>query len=126
MKHIGPILKSIREWCWLQQDEVALVMNINRSSYSLLEHGKRELKFSEMQRLSKLYWMPIDFIANNKMTKQDRKTLKIACLRYKIKLLAEEIIDLGYDELIDDITAIYYQANSKTADKDHKEIWKAI
>lgn len=70
--------------------------------------------------------MPIDFIANNKMTKQDRKTLKIACLRYKIKLLAEEIIDLGYDELIDDITAIYYQANSKTADKDHKEIWKAI
>jgi len=61
---IGKNIQAIRKELGLLQKEVALELNLDKSSYSKVESGAREVKVSELKILSSLFNMPIDDIVN--------------------------------------------------------------
>jgi len=61
---IGENIKNIREKKGLLQKEVTTYLNLDKSAYSKLEKGSREIKVTELQKLAKLFSMSIDDIVN--------------------------------------------------------------
>jgi transcriptional regulator with XRE-family HTH domain len=64
MNNIGLNIQTIRKNIGLLQKEVALELNLDKSSYSKVEKGMREVKVSELKTLSSLFNMSIDDIIN--------------------------------------------------------------
>lgn len=54
-------LKEAREYLELSQDEVAQVLNVQRSAISLIEAGQRKVDAIELQKLAELYQRPIGY-----------------------------------------------------------------
>lgn len=61
---IGKNIQAIRKQLGLLQKEVALELNLDKSSYSKVEKDMREVKVSELKILSNLFKMSIDDIIN--------------------------------------------------------------
>lgn len=61
---IGENIKKIREQKGLMQKEVSAHLELDKSAYSKLEKGLRDVKVSELQKLASLFEMPIDSIVN--------------------------------------------------------------
>lgn len=61
---IGNNIQTIRKNLGLLQKEVALELNLDKSSYSKVEKDMRELKISELKTLSNLFNMSVDDIIN--------------------------------------------------------------
>lgn len=61
---IGNNIQTIRKQLGLLQKEVALELQLDKSSYSKVEKGMREVKVSELKTLSNLFNMSIDDIIN--------------------------------------------------------------
>lgn len=61
---IGENIKHIREQKGLLQKQLATELELDKSSYSKLEKGIREVKIAELQKLSSLFDMSIDQIVN--------------------------------------------------------------
>lgn len=61
---IGENIKAIREQKGLLQKEVTLELGLDKSSYSKLEKGLREVKVSELKKLAGLFNMTIDQIVS--------------------------------------------------------------
>jgi transcriptional regulator with XRE-family HTH domain len=61
---IGNNIQTIRKNLELLQKEVALELNIDKSSYSKVEKDMREVKVSELKTLSNLFNMSVDDIIN--------------------------------------------------------------
>ena len=62
--NIGLNIQTIRKNLGLLQKEVALELKLDKSSYSKVEKGMREVKVSELKTLSNLFNMSIDDIIN--------------------------------------------------------------
>ena len=60
----GNNIQTIRKQLGLLQKEVALELQLDKSSYSKVEKGMREVKVSELKTLSNLFNMSIDDIIN--------------------------------------------------------------
>jgi len=60
----GNNIQTIRKQLGLLQKEVALELQLDKSSYSKVESGAREVKVSELKTLSNLFNMSIDDIIN--------------------------------------------------------------
>lgn len=60
----GNNIQTIRKQLGLLQKEVALELQLDKSSYSKVESGAREVKVSELKTLSDLFNMSIDDIIN--------------------------------------------------------------
>ena len=61
---VGENIKRIREQLGLLQKEVAAELDLDKSAYSKLEKGAREVKVGELRRLSGLFDCTIDHIVN--------------------------------------------------------------
>lgn len=61
---IGNNIQTIRKNLGLLQKEVALELNLDKSSYSKVEKDMREVKVSELKTLSSLFNMSVDDIIN--------------------------------------------------------------
>lgn len=61
---IGNNIQTIRKNLGLLQKEVALELNLDKSSYSKVEKDMREVKVSELKTLSNLFSMSVDDIIN--------------------------------------------------------------
>ena len=61
---IGKNIQTIRKKLGLLQKEIALELKLDKSSYSKVESGLREIKVSELKILSSIFNMPIDDIVN--------------------------------------------------------------
>ena len=61
---IGKNIQDIRTKLGLLQKEVALELDLDKSSYSKVEKDMREVKVSELKTLSNLFNMSIDDIIN--------------------------------------------------------------
>jgi transcriptional regulator with XRE-family HTH domain len=61
---IGENIKKIREQKGLLQKEVTTHLELDKSAYSKLEKGSREVKVAELIKLSSLFDMSIDQIVN--------------------------------------------------------------
>ncbi|WP_378185822.1 helix-turn-helix domain-containing protein [Aquimarina sp. W85] len=62
---IGKNIQTIRTKLGLLQKEVALELDLDKSSYSKVEKDMREVKVSELKILSNLFNMSIDDIINH-------------------------------------------------------------
>lgn len=56
-------LKDLREDHDLTQDQLVKILGMHKTTYTNYEQGKREIPFSLVIRLAKLYNVSIDFIA---------------------------------------------------------------
>lgn len=70
---IGDTIKNIREKKGYSQDELAEIMNVNRSTISKIENGKFNLS---IDYLSKFSWF-LDFEFQLKETKDNKSVNKI-------------------------------------------------
>lgn len=61
---IGKNIQAIRTKLGLLQKEVALELDLDKSSYSKVEKDMREVKVSELKTLSNLFNMSVDDIIN--------------------------------------------------------------
>ena len=61
---IGNNIQTIRKNLGLLQKEVALELQLDKSSYSKVEKDMREVKVSELKTLSNLFNMSVDDIIN--------------------------------------------------------------
>ncbi len=57
-------IKTIREKQNLMQKEVALYINVDKSTYSKIEKGLREVTVIELNKMSKLFRLSVDQIIN--------------------------------------------------------------
>lgn len=62
--NIGKNIQAIRTKLGLLQKEVALELDLDKSSYSKVEKDMREVKVSELKVLSSLFNMSVDDIIN--------------------------------------------------------------
>ena len=83
-------IKAIREKQGLLQKEIASHINVDKSTYSKIEKGIRELTIVELQKLTKLFGLTTDQILNydeniipKEITIEDKSTLE------QMKLLQE-------------------------------------
>ena len=58
-----PRLRDLREDHDLTQDELVKILQMHKTTYVNYEQGKREIPFSLVIRLAKLYNVSIDYIA---------------------------------------------------------------
>lgn len=56
-------LRDLREDHDLTQDELVHILNMHKTTYTNYEQGKREIPFSLVIQLAKLYNVSIDYIA---------------------------------------------------------------
>ncbi len=56
-------LRDLREDHDLTQDELVALLKMHKTTYTNYEQGKREIPFSLVIRLAKLYNVSIDYIA---------------------------------------------------------------
>lgn len=83
-------IKAIREKKGFLQKEIASHINVDKSTYSKIERGIRELTIIELQKLTKLFGLTTDQILNydeniipKEVTIEDKSTLE------QMKLLQE-------------------------------------
>ena len=55
-------LKSLREQNELTQDQVALLLNCKRNTYSQYENGKRQIPLDALIKLSRFYQTSVDYL----------------------------------------------------------------
>ena len=67
LKQIGMRLKDLRVKHNLTQREVANILNITSSTYSIYENGKLVLSFSKLIALAKFYNVSADYILDFKV-----------------------------------------------------------
>lgn len=65
-KAISYRLRMLRKMEGLTQEDIALILNINRSTYSYWESGKTKPSINKLIQISKLYNVTIDYIVGNK------------------------------------------------------------
>ena len=58
-----PRLRDLREDCDLTQDQLVKILGMHKTTYTNYEQGKREIPFSLVIKLAKLYNVSIDYIA---------------------------------------------------------------
>ena len=86
-------IKKIREGKGFLQKQVATHINVDKSTYSKIEKGTREITVKELQKIAELFSISIDQIVNfegnipKEVTIQDKSTIEQMNL---IKQLDEE------------------------------------
>jgi transcriptional regulator with XRE-family HTH domain len=86
---IGENIKTIREQKGLLQKELANELNLDKSSYSKLEKGAREVKVSELIKLSSLFDMSVDGIINYEGDMPSEVTIEDKSAIEQMKLISQ-------------------------------------
>ena len=86
---IGENIKKIREQKGLLQKEIATELGLDKSSYSKLEKDLREVKVSELQKLSGLFNMSIDQIVNFEGDTPKEVTIEDKSANEQMKLISQ-------------------------------------
>lgn len=86
---IGENIKRIREQKGLLQKQIATELGLDKSSYSKLEKGLREVKVTELQRLSGLFDMTVDQVINYEGTTPEEVTIEDKTANEQLKLIAQ-------------------------------------
>lgn len=85
----GENIKKIREQQDLKQKEIYTELHLDKSSYSKLEKGLREVKVSELQKLSSLFQMSIDQIVNFEGDTPKEVTIEDKTAVEQLKLISQ-------------------------------------
>ena len=86
---VGKNIQSIRKELGLLQKEVALELNLDKSSYSKVENGGRDIKITELQILSALFNMKIDDIVNYETGMPQEVVIEDKAASEQLKLISQ-------------------------------------
>ena len=86
---IGENIKKIREQKGLLQKEVTTHLNLDKSAYSKLEKGAREVKVTELIKLSSLFDMSVDGIINYEGDMPSEVTIEDKSAIEQMKLISQ-------------------------------------
>ena len=64
MQHVGKTIKKIREEKGLTQQQIAQIVLMQRSNYSKVESGERELSIDAIHKVAQYFNMTIDELVN--------------------------------------------------------------
>jgi len=85
----GENIKKIREQKGLLQKQIASHLDLDKSSYSKLEKGLREVKVSELQKLSSIFGMTLDQIVNFEGNVPKEITIEDKSIIEQMKLIGQ-------------------------------------
>jgi transcriptional regulator with XRE-family HTH domain len=88
-KHIGKIIKQIREEKGLTQQQLAELINMHRSNYSKVESGERDLSIEAINKIAKYFGMTIDQLVNFDGKIPEEVTVEDKTLLEQVKLIQE-------------------------------------
>lgn len=89
MKHIGIIIKKIREEKGLTQQQIAELIHMHRSNYSKVESGERDLSIEAVNIVAKYFDMTIDQLINFNGNLPQEITIEDKALIEQVKLIQE-------------------------------------
>lgn len=71
MQHIGKIVKKYREERNLTQQQIADLIHMHRSNYSIVEAGERELSIEAIHKIAACFGITIDQLVNEEIIPQE-------------------------------------------------------
>jgi transcriptional regulator with XRE-family HTH domain len=86
---IGENIKNIREQKGMLQKEATSHLNLDKSAYSKLEKGTREIKVTELLKLSELFNMSLDQIVNFEGDTPQEITIEDKAASEQLKLISQ-------------------------------------
>jgi transcriptional regulator with XRE-family HTH domain len=89
MKHIGKVIKKIREEKGLTQLQIAELIHMHRSNYSKVESGERDLSIESINKIAKYFGMSIDELVNFNGNIPNEVTTEDKTLMEQVKLIQE-------------------------------------
>jgi len=89
MKHIGVIIKKIREEKELTQQQIAELIHMHRSNYSRVESGERDLSIEAINKIAVFFGMTIDQLVNFNGNLPKEITVEDKTLTEQVKLIQE-------------------------------------
>ena len=89
MKHLGKIIKTLREEKGMTQQQIAELVHMHRSNYSKVESGERDLSLEAVNKIAKYFGMAIDQLVNFNGNIPDEVTVEDKSLLEQVKLIQE-------------------------------------
>ncbi len=89
MKHIGTIIKSLREEKGVTQQQIADLVHMHRSNYSKVEKGERDLSVDATNKIATFFGLTIDQLLNSEDHIPDEITVEDKSLIEQVKLIAQ-------------------------------------
>ena len=89
MKHVGKIIKTLREQKGMTQQQVAQLIHMHRSNYSKVESGERDLSLEAVGKIAHYFGMSIDALVNFNGHLPDEVTIEDKSLLEQVRLIAE-------------------------------------
>ncbi len=86
---VGQNIKKIREDNNLNQQQIAELINMHRSSYSKIESGQREISVDALNNVARYFGMPIDQIVNFDSAVPQEITVEDKTLMEQVKMIQE-------------------------------------
>lgn len=114
--HVGEHIKAIREKLGLLQKEVSAELGLDKSVYSKIERGAREVKVEELKKLAGLFDMSIDQIVNYEDDMPREVTLEDKTSNEQMKLFNQ------LEE--DDKKAVFHIIDKMLTQKKFKEFFE--
>ncbi|MBK7808761.1 MAG: helix-turn-helix transcriptional regulator [Saprospiraceae bacterium] len=89
MKHVGTIIKGLREEKGLTQQQIADLVLMHRSNYSKVEKGERELSLEAINKIASYFGLNIDHLLNAEQNIPQEITTEDKSLMEQVKLIAQ-------------------------------------
>ncbi len=89
MKHVGTIIKGLREEKGLTQQQIADLVLMHRSNYSKVEKGERELSLEAINKIASYFGLTIDHLLNAEQNIPQEITTEDKSLMEQVKLIAQ-------------------------------------
>lgn len=89
MKHVGTIIKGLREEKGLTQQQIADLVLMHRSNYSKVEKGERELSLEATNKIASYFGLTIDQLLNDEQNIPQEITTEDKSLMEQVKLIAQ-------------------------------------
>ncbi len=89
MKHVGTIIKGLREEKGLTQQQIADLVHMHRSNYSKVEKGERELSLEATNKIASYFGLTIDQLLNDEQYIPQEITTEDKSLMEQVKLIAQ-------------------------------------
>ena len=89
MKHIGKLIKTIREEKGMTQQQIAELIHMHRSNYSKVESCERDLSIEAVNKIAKYFGISIDELVNFNGKMPNEVTVEDKSLLEQVKLIAE-------------------------------------
>ena len=106
---LGEKVKLLRKRRCLNQDELALILNLSRSQISNLESGRRNLSLRQLEKLCEYFKVDMSYFFITETTDSCLDLIEKA----KVLFDSKELTNIEKDDLFTSIMKIYLDSKEK-------------